>query len=104
MPVLCACSAVPDGQAIGVAFRGRTYVVVHKDAQFYVYINRCPHLGIPLEWQPDHFLDEEGELLRCSTHGALFIVETGLCVAGPCAGDALTAAPFELKDNQIWLN
>ncbi len=34
----------------------------------------------------DHFLADEGRLVRCASHGALFVAETGVCVAGPCVG------------------
>lgn len=103
MPALCACDQIPEGQAKGVTQNSSAYIVLRRDNQFFVYLNRCPHLGIPLEWQPDQFLDEDGELIKCSTHGALFVIETGECVAGPCAGEALLAVPFEIKDGSIWL-
>ncbi|MEE8263379.1 MAG: Rieske (2Fe-2S) protein, partial [Gammaproteobacteria bacterium] len=41
-------------------------------------------------WVPDQFLDETGNLLQCATHGALFRIEDGFCVAGPCTGASLT--------------
>ena len=34
------------------------------------YLNHCPHLGIPLNWQPDEFLSIDGAHIQCSTHGA----------------------------------
>lgn len=76
-----------------------TFFAVKKDGQLYVYRNRCPHLGIELEWVEDRFLDSENALIQCSTHGALFIIENGECVAGPCAGDHLEALPFTVADN-----
>src|SRR3989442_1480663 len=44
----------------------------------------------PLDLWPNEFWSEDGRLFVCSTHGALFEPDTGNCVAGPCAGDALT--------------
>lgn len=68
------------------------------------YQNHCPHLGIPLNWQPDQFLSLEGTHIQCSTHGALFTLETGYCVAGPCAGQNLTPLSIEQReDGGIWL-
>ncbi len=64
------------------------YFAVRRDGIAYFYINRCPHRGIPLEWQPDKFLDQSASLIQCATHGALFLIESGECVAGPCAGQA----------------
>jgi nitrite reductase/ring-hydroxylating ferredoxin subunit len=45
----------------------------------------CPHLGIPLNWAPERFLDLDGTLIQCSSHGALFQIDSGECIAGPCA-------------------
>ena len=67
------------------------------------YRNRCPHLKIPLEWQEDNFFCKDTDLLRCATHGALFLPENGQCVSGPCAGQALE--PLDLaqrRDGLYW--
>jgi nitrite reductase/ring-hydroxylating ferredoxin subunit len=76
-------------------------IAVKKDSQVYLYWNRCPHLGTPLEWEEDRFLDNAGELIQCSTHGALFRIETGQCVAGPCQGQYLQSVPFTLVDGLV---
>jgi len=39
-----------------------------------------------LDWQPGEFFDIAGVYLVCSTHGAIFEPNSGLCVAGPCRG------------------
>jgi nitrite reductase/ring-hydroxylating ferredoxin subunit len=61
------------------------------------YVNRCPHAGHPLNLLPDRFLTPDGALILCSSHGALFEKSTGYCVAGPCAGRALTAVALEIR-------
>lgn len=68
--------------------------VVHKDGAFSAYINSCPHTGVNLEWQQDQFLDLDNAFIQCSTHDALFEVDSGICIAGPCVGDKLE--PVEL--------
>ena len=65
--------------------------VVHWEGEYYAYVNRCPHVGTPLDLWPNEFLSDDGRLFVCSTHGAIFEPATGRCVAGPCAGDRLTA-------------
>lgn len=80
---------------------GQSLFAVKKDGQLFVYRNRCPHLGIELEWQEDQFLDPDGALIQCSTHGALFIIENGECVAGPCLGEALEALPFSINGSTV---
>lgn len=63
------------------------------------YLNNCPHLGIPLNWQPDEFLSIDGTHIQCSTHGALFTLDDGHCITGPCTGQALTPLLIDQKDN-----
>jgi nitrite reductase/ring-hydroxylating ferredoxin subunit len=57
------------------------------------WLNACPHTGGPLA--PDGIvpLSRDGQHLVCMTHGALFRLSDGLCIAGPCAGQSLTPAP-----------
>jgi nitrite reductase/ring-hydroxylating ferredoxin subunit len=65
------------------------------------YVNRCPHLGVELDWQPGEFFEPAGLYLVCSTHGALFEPSTGLCVAGPCRGARLERLRVEESDGRI---
>jgi len=74
---------------------------VKKAGQIHLYENRCPHAGLPLNWFPDKFLDRDGELIQCTSHGALFQIDTGRCVAGPCAGRHLRKADFKIENNQM---
>lgn len=101
MAVVCHSNDIAEGQARGFTLENFGVIVLRENGQIRVYVNRCPHLGVPLEWLPDQFMDAEGELLRCATHGALFVPETGECVAGPCDGQYLRKLPFELKDGWI---
>lgn len=55
------------------------------------WLNVCPHAGRRLDWAPGKFLvSREGHLV-CAAHGASFDLVDGVCVAGPCKGDALRA-------------
>lgn len=79
-------------------------LLIRVENQLHAYQNHCPHLGIPLNWQPDEFLSLEGTHIQCSTHGALFTVEDGHCIAGPCTGKNLTALALEQRDDdEVWL-
>lgn len=64
--------------------------VIKFEDRLHAYENRCPHLGIELDWVPGQFFDDEQALLVCSTHGARFKPDTGQCVSGPCVGQSLT--------------
>lgn len=78
--------------------------VVCFDGELHAYLNHCPHLGVPLNWQPDEFMSLEGTHIQCSTHGALFNPDDGLCVSGPCRGQSLTKVNLETdSDGGIYL-
>ena len=78
--------------------------ILRYENQLYAYQNSCPHLNIPLNWQPDDFLSLEQTHIQCSTHGALFNPNDGQCIVGPSSGDKLTSLPIELSDDgKIWL-
>ena len=76
--------------------------VVRRGATVRGFIDRCPHAGMPLALMGDRFLTREGDLILCSSHGALFRIDDGLCVAGPCEGRnlwpwAVTVAGDEVR-------
>lgn len=100
---LCHIDDIAEGSARGFDVLGGKYFAVKRDNQLFVYKNSCPHLGIPLEWREDHFLDSDGELIQCATHGALFVIETGECVSGPCLGERLGAAQFSVERGEVLL-
>lgn len=100
---LCALNDIPAGEARGIDLGERRYIVVRQSEDIFVYRNQCPHLGVPLDWQRDQFMDPEGEFLRCATHGALFLTDTGECISGPCVGQFLIPVPFERVDGMIVL-
>lgn len=100
---LCAASEIAEGHSKGFEINGLRLFAVRKDGLVHVYENRCPHRQIPLEWLPDQFLDTSASLIQCATHGALFLIDSGECVAGPCAGQFLRALPCSERDGIIWL-
>jgi nitrite reductase/ring-hydroxylating ferredoxin subunit len=79
------------------------FLIKHDDV-IYAYKNQCPHLGIPLNWQPNEFLSIEQSHIQCSTHGALFNFDNGYCISGPCASESLTPLTIEQRDNELWLH
>jgi nitrite reductase/ring-hydroxylating ferredoxin subunit len=65
------------------------------------YVDRCPHMGVPLAHELDRYLTSDGEYIMCGWHGALFRPADGFCVGGPCAGQSLSAWPVEVVDGVI---
>ncbi|SEB49748.1 Ferredoxin subunit of nitrite reductase or a ring-hydroxylating dioxygenase [Pseudomonas saponiphila] len=104
MKFLCAGSELVEAGSRGFQLEGLKLFAVRRAGQAYVYANRCPHRGVPLEWQPEQFLDPSTSLIQCATHGALFLIESGECVAGPCAGQFLQAIDCREDSRGIWID
>lgn len=103
--LLCRLDDIPDPGARGFSFRagGALFAgfVVRADGEVRGYEDRCPHAAMPLALLPDRYLTREGDLILCASHGALFRPLDGVCVAGPCAGRALTAWPVRLAGETL---
>ncbi|MCP3866679.1 MAG: Rieske (2Fe-2S) protein [Gammaproteobacteria bacterium] len=80
---------------------GQEAFVVKKNDKLYAYLNSCPHTGAPLDWVPHQFLNLEGNLIQCAVHGALFEIDTGLCVYGPCVNRRLEPLKLEIKNGKL---
>jgi nitrite reductase/ring-hydroxylating ferredoxin subunit len=102
--LLCTLSQLPEEGGCREFRLGDTYLfaVKHKSVVF-VYRNRCPHIGTPLNWQKDKFLNSEREYIQCFSHGALFEITTGFCVAGPCHGQSLERVDSELNESGLYI-
>ncbi|MDZ7923255.1 MAG: Rieske 2Fe-2S domain-containing protein [Marinagarivorans sp.] len=100
---LCHLNDLKNAITLGVSANNTQYLLVYIEDKVKAYINSCPHLSIPLEWQKHDFLEPDSGLIRCSTHGALFLPSTGECVSGPCVGDALTPVAISITDGSISL-
>jgi nitrite reductase/ring-hydroxylating ferredoxin subunit len=87
--VLCRLEEIADGQAKGFDLGHDAIFVVRAGRRIFAYRNACPHTGGMLDWDDEGFMSDSGEHILCQTHGALFQVDTGACLAGPCLGDCL---------------
>ena len=75
--------------------------VVRKNDKVFAYVNICPHAGRFLNWGPDRFLTRDNGLIMCAGHGAVFEIDSGLCVAGACLGARLTSLDVEIIDGRV---
>ena len=75
--------------------------VVRRGERVFGYVDRCPHMGLPLAQALDAYLTADRSLIACSWHGALFDPETGECRGGPCPGQSLTPWPVQVEDGSI---
>lgn len=88
---LCNASDLRNGaEAVpfDVVYCGQTcrgFAIRYED-QVYAYLNRCAHVPMEMDYQPNQFFDGTGRWLMCATHGAIYRPETGECRGGPCRG------------------
>ena len=103
--VLCALDEIASPGARGFRFRADEAVfagfVVRRGEAVFGYVDRCPHMGVPMAQQLDQYLTPDGSLIACSWHSALFRIDTGECVGGPCTGQRLTPWPVAVAEGQI---
>jgi nitrite reductase/ring-hydroxylating ferredoxin subunit len=106
--VICPSAALAEGGK-GVRFtlrrlagEERGFAVRHR-GEVRGYVNRCPHAGTELDWEPGEFFDLAQLYLVCSTHGALFEPGNGFCVAGPCRGASLEPLDVRERNGQVIL-
>ena len=97
--------AEPGGRGFQVDRSGelRAIFVVRHGGRVVAYENSCPHLGSPLDWVPDRFLDHAKRYILCATHGAVFRISDGYCLGGPCAGKHLKRVPIRIDQGSIYL-
>lgn len=105
MNKICMMEEIPEREARSFETEdGDIIFITQRDGAFYAYQNLCPHLQVELEFLENQFLDPDQEFIQCSTHGALFEVETGLCISGPCQGDTLQKIEIQVhSDGGIYL-
>jgi nitrite reductase/ring-hydroxylating ferredoxin subunit len=91
---ICGSDALVDG-GTGVRFPVLAFgdeasgFVVRHGGKVYGYLNRCAHVPIELDWFKGEFFESSKLYLMCSTHGAIYVPETGVCAGGPCRGGKL---------------
>jgi len=105
--VLCSLAELEEtgsrGFAVGEGDWPLRGFLVKTTTGVAAYVNYCPHAGHPLNFRPHKFLTSDRNLILCSSHGALFARDNGLCIAGPCGGQSLTAVPVEVRSGYVLL-
>ncbi|MBL6928393.1 MAG: Rieske (2Fe-2S) protein [Rhodospirillales bacterium] len=105
--ILCRLDDIEDGgsQRFSAEIDGKPHplLAVRTGDRVFAYINSCPHVGAPLDFIAGKFLNAEGTHIQCANHGALFAIENGKCVQGPCVGDALEPVSTLVNDGIVYL-
>ena len=104
---LCPLKDIEDNGAVGmvarVASKQRNIFVVRQGDNIHAYVNWCPHNQVLIDQIPGQFFNGNKTMLRCSKHGALFQINDGLCVEGPCEGESLHALKCRVDNGIIYL-
>src|SRR5215510_1153148 len=99
IPLCNAADLVEGGRAVpfDVVHAGQTCraFAVRFEGAVHAYLNRCSHVAMELDFQPDRFFDDSGQWLLCATHGAVYQPDTGECAGGPCRGGLVKIAMSE---------
>jgi nitrite reductase/ring-hydroxylating ferredoxin subunit len=91
--LLDAGDAVPfDVLYCGRSERG---FAIRFENAVHAYLNRCAHVPMEMDYQPNKFFDSTGQWLICATHGAMYSPQTGACLGGPCRGGLIKIAVSE---------
>lgn len=104
---LCNSADLQDAQLavpFDVQYAGQTcraFAVRYKGIA-YAYLNRCTHVAMEMDWQPDRFFDDSGQWLLCASHGAAYLPDTGQCAGGPCKGGLIKVPLMECDGVVYW--
>ena len=106
MTRLCTAAEVDAGLPVLARLTPTASVILLRlaDGALVAYRNACPHMGIELDWDPRRLLTRSGRYLRCTGHGAVFRTVDGVCVTGPCMGEALTALSVRVEHDMVVLD
>jgi len=111
--VVCATDAIERGGArafslsrIDESGEGRPFPIVivrshHND--YFGYVNSCPHEGVWLNIGSGQFFTPDHVFLKCGRHGAVFEIDTGLCIGGLCHGSSLQPIALAIVDGDVCL-
>ena len=109
--VIALCNSevlVNSGEAapFDVLYCGQTCLAfaIRYDGQVYAYLNRCSHVPMEMDYQPNRFFDSSGQWLICATHGAMYHPSTGECVGGPCQGGLVKLGVDERQGVVHWVS
>ena len=79
----------------------RAFAIRFK-GEVHAYLNRCSHVAMEMDWQPNRFFDDSGQWLLCSTHGAAYEPASGACRGGPCRGGLVRVPVVEREGVVFW--
>ena len=106
VPLCNSADLLNSGEAVpfDVVYAGQTCraFAIRFQGQVYAYLNRCAHVAMEMDFQPNRFFDSTGQWLMCATHGAVYQPQTGACRDGPCRSGLVKIDLVELDGVVHW--
>lgn len=93
-----------EAVAFDVCYAGHTCraFAIRYQGVPHAYLNRCTHVAMEMDYQPNRFFDHTGQWLLCATHGAAYAPNTGQCAGGPCRGGLVKIVLSEHDGEVRW--
>lgn len=100
--LLCTWQSLTDGEPMlmeldtgaGPAKPFRL-MLLRSGMEVKAFVNRCAHFGVPLAARQAQLIFKPHTSITCNVHYARYRWLDGVCDAGDCAGESLTAVPLE---------
>ena len=106
LPLCNASDLVEGGEAVpfDINYSGQTCraFAIRYEGLPHAYLNRCTHVAMELDWQPNQVFDDSGQWLLCASHGAAYRPDTGQCAGGPCQGGLIKITLSENEGVVYW--
>jgi nitrite reductase/ring-hydroxylating ferredoxin subunit len=80
---------VARGGFVRVSAGDASVLVGRVAGEWRAYRNECRHRALPLDLGARTPMSDDGRYLLCNQHGALYRLQDGACILGPCAGERL---------------
>jgi nitrite reductase/ring-hydroxylating ferredoxin subunit len=106
VPLCNSGELVDGGMAVpfDIVYAGQTCraFAIRYQGKPHAFLNRCTHVAMEMDWQPNRFFDDTGRWLLCGTHGAVYQPDTGACAGGPCRGSLVRVDLSESEGVVHW--
>ena len=106
IPLCNSADLLDSGLAVtfDVVYQGMTCraFAVRFNGKPHAYLNRCSHVAMEMDYQPNRFFDITGQWLICATHGAMYAPDSGECRGGPCRGGLVKISLTEMDGVVHW--
>jgi nitrite reductase/ring-hydroxylating ferredoxin subunit len=103
--VVCRADELGESQTakfrLGAGKNAPEGFVVRHRGELHAWRNECRHIPMTMDWVENRFLSRDKCWIQCATHGALYDIATGQCVAGPPTGKALRPLEVSVEEGNV---